>query len=259
MMKLFEKTAMVVYTAGSADLPALTAQARPQDGEIFGEFPPRLEFLKYTKFPVIVPSSTPAYHSFYSENYLITNSKVPIPVILQYFTPLFEKIEKETIKGYSLLLISYLIESCSPREGHGHRTTLYGLQRPPLGSKSIIRCEEKTTYDDLICYLIPYYVTNAQDSLTISCHANNTKLSSFLQQTKDLTLLQETPEEFQTRIQKEEPWNVIYPKHLTEYPLVGNFISQLLPLGHIKSTNANDRNFRNIFHKSDKWLTVRKV
>jgi len=258
MKNLFEKTSMVVYTVGSSQNPALTAQARPQDGEIFGEFPPRRELLKYTKFPVIVPSSTPAYNSVYSESYLIKTSEGQIPILLQDFNPLFDNISSVTIKGYALLLISYLLEACSPKEGHGQRTSLYGLQRPPLGSQSIIRCDEHTVFDELICYLIPYYITNARDSLSISYHPHNSLLPSLLK-TADIPIIQETPEDFEKRIQKEDPWNVVYPKALSEYPLVGNFISQLLPFGHIKSTNPNDRNFTDRIHISEKWLWVRKV
>jgi hypothetical protein len=52
---LFEKTSQVVYTVGHPGAPALTCQARPQEGEIFGEFPVRRDLAKYTRYPVFVP------------------------------------------------------------------------------------------------------------------------------------------------------------------------------------------------------------
>jgi hypothetical protein len=39
--KIWERSGVVVFTSGSLQNPALSCQARPQDGECFGELPPR--------------------------------------------------------------------------------------------------------------------------------------------------------------------------------------------------------------------------
>mmetsp|Transcript_3015 Transcript_3015/g.6832 ORF Transcript_3015/g.6832 Transcript_3015/m.6832 type:complete len:420 (-) Transcript_3015:452-1711(-) len=70
-LPLFENTAQVVCSAGDvSESPALTCQARPQDGEIFGEFPPRRNLARHTHFPVVVPSPTPGYTAAYTREHL---------------------------------------------------------------------------------------------------------------------------------------------------------------------------------------------
>ena len=47
--RLWERTGQVVFTVGTLENPGLTCQARPQDGEIFGEFPVRGELNTYVR------------------------------------------------------------------------------------------------------------------------------------------------------------------------------------------------------------------
>jgi len=256
--QLFERTAMVVYTVGSGDNPALTAQARPQDGEVFGEFPPRNQLNSITKYPVIVPSSTPSYNSSYNKSYLIRTSKVPLPVSVEYCRTLIKQTEKEEVRGYLMLLINYLLEACSPREGHGTRTSLWGLQRPPKGQISEIRCEATTSYDAVAMHLLPFYITSAKEMVSVSCDPENTTLLKKLEDIKDITLHKETPKEFKSRTDKKLPWNIIAIPNVSEYPLVGQFVSLLFPLGHLKCTKPKDKKFLETFLRSEKWLHIKK-
>ena len=83
LRRLFDCTSLCAYTIGGRNdekiptnpwpkhlPPALTCQARPQEGDVFGEFPPQQDMHKYTKFPVIVPSSNPSYDAQYLPEYL---------------------------------------------------------------------------------------------------------------------------------------------------------------------------------------------
>ena len=78
-LKLFEQTSQVVYTiGGTKEHVALTAQARPQDGEVFGEFPVRKEMHKYTKYPMIVPSPPQRTTLFTESRILLSLNRVRI-------------------------------------------------------------------------------------------------------------------------------------------------------------------------------------
>lgn len=48
--QLWERTGLIVNTTGSLDHPVLTFLTRPQEGEVFGEFPTRRLLERYTKF-----------------------------------------------------------------------------------------------------------------------------------------------------------------------------------------------------------------
>ena len=62
---------------------------------------------------------------------------------------------------------------------------------------------------------------------------------------------------FEARIAADAPYNVIMPT-LDEFPLVGQFCSLLLCVGHIKSTQPDDVAFVEAFKTSPKWLVPRK-
>merc|ERR1740138_608219 len=105
--ELFETTSLVVYTVGNleAKAPALTAQARPQDGECFGEFPPRRIMDSVTAFPVIIPSSTPGYNTAYTAAFLkeyggASVEKWGLPASLDGCQAIAQKCQNPEQRGY---------------------------------------------------------------------------------------------------------------------------------------------------------------
>eukprot|EP00040_Diaphanoeca_grandis_P031008 m.184694 g.184694 ORF g.184694 m.184694 type:complete len:736 (+) comp32203_c1_seq1:199-2406(+) len=263
--KLFEKTCQVVYSVGTAECPSLTCQARPQDGEIFGEFPPRHELSKYTKFPVIVPSPTPGYNSVYSETHLREQSLQP--ALCKTEETLRSLCTTPSANGYIHLITAYLKDAAGvPHEGYGQRTTLWGLQRPPInGHKTEVRVSKDTHLDEVLMTLVPFAVTNACTQLSISIDPNAQIFNQ--PTTSDVDVLNlfstvfganpptlESDADFEARTQEQKPWNVVRPLPFTEFNLVGHYISVLFPLGHIKSTKSNDQVFLDHFKQSPKWL-----
>ena len=275
--KLFEKTGQVVYTVGHEGNVALTCQARPQEGEVFGEFPVRLDLAKYTRYPVLVPSPTPAYNCHYESDFLIkyyqenknnNNKNNDISDILKH-------VNSDIVSGFCLLVKDYLTDACGANRGDGKntggpdRTILYGLQRPPLnGQETVLRCNANTTFDELAPTLTPFYCTNAINSLRISCDPNNLKdvLSNLKDLNGNFSISTETDEEFSNICNNEEFYNIVHPEALAdnnntnsleEFPMVGQFVSLYFPLGHIKSTRCDDEKFAEYFASSEKWLKMR--
>jgi hypothetical protein len=184
---LFEQTAQVVYSVGldgNNPTPCLTCQARPQDGEIFGEFPPRRELGDFTRFPVVVPSSTPGYNTEYRTDFLTTTGAAGNRCnhkgkAVESVRALLGSVQSDAVKGYCTILAEYILDTCapenSPRNGFGARTALWGLQKPPRivrdgvqHASFVIRVDKGCSMDDVAPYLIPFLLTNAGAELVVS-------------------------------------------------------------------------------------------
>jgi len=261
MRTLWEKSGMVVNTAGLGDedaSPALTAQARPQDGEIFGEFPPRRKLLDYTRFPAIVPSATAGYNTSYTES-MLESAAARCPSDLRSVC------DSQAIAGYCGTLAAYLQDACGAHEGSSlTRTVLFGLQRPPLdGGASVVRLEEDSTVDDVAPYLVPFLITNARETLQISAPVAAKRTMEALQSSGSLdgvAVVFEESSDMDTRLSSQPTFNVIHPINVATsdpgYALAAHFVSNLLPVGHIKSTKLDDKAFIEYFSASEKWLKI---
>lgn len=235
LLRLFEKTGLVVNTVGSSDTedmpPALTCQARPQEAEIFGEFPPRSDLKKYTKFPVVVPSSNPSYDATYSLDYLkglkINDSYADSTKTL------LRGIQDQAVRGYCLAVIEYIRDATkvNPKEGFGKsRTSLWGLQRPPIHTKTVLICSNTTFWDDVAPIVMIFHVTNACDQIELEIDPANSSLVSFCENHHIAYYLRKNDtksDEFVfNRLEISGP--------MESYPMAGNFVSLYFPLGHIK-------------------------
>jgi hypothetical protein len=68
----------------------------------------------------------------------------------------------------------------------------------------------------------------------------------------------EESSEMESRLATETIFNVIDPINVATsdpgYALAAHFVSNLLPVGHIKSTKLDDQAFIEYFSASEKWL-----
>ena len=255
-LQLFEKTGLVVNTIGTKELPALTCQARPQEAEVFGEFPPRRLLQTYTKFPVIVPSSTPSYDASYRATFL-TEQGTKVPSNDGAVSPLMKDISDDTVRGYCVTLWEYLQDATreNPKRGFGSvRTAMWGIQRQPLGTTTYLRCKSgSATWDAIAPYVILFYGTNAKDQLQVSLPKG--PLVEVCQR-HGISHLVESDEDFSSRKlgAGDNVVNVEGETAATEMPMVGQFVSRLFPVGHIKSTKPNDEEFVARVQACKKWL-----
>ncbi|OLP78472.1 hypothetical protein AK812_SmicGene41347 [Symbiodinium microadriaticum] len=250
MKQLFESTAQAIYSVGRSGRPALTAQARPQDGEIFGEFPPRADMHLYTQGPVFVPSSTPSYMARYQPDHLAVSAGRAVQVLGQgALLDLLRATGDDHAIGYGVLLAEYLKDSCGPKVGCGQRTTLWGLQRPPLYPVStILRLAATDKLSSFALHLLPFAVTNAKDGLVVSVAADAPAASlDAARRACDglgVPCHVEDAAALDARRLESQPWNVIElhsaPCQVEDLPMVDHFVLRLLPMGHIKSTTEKD-------------------
>jgi hypothetical protein len=256
-LDMWERTGMVVNTIGIPDNPALTCQARPQEAEVFGEFPPRHELKTYTKFPVVVPSSTPAYDASYTESYLTSKSTMSAVVIGAAIQPLVDDVTNELVRGYCVVLWEYLKDATqeNPKRGFGTcRTAMWGLQRPPLGTTTHIRCSAETSWDDIVPMVLLFQGTNASPQLQVSVDPQNMELAGLCEK-HGMSHVLETREAFDSHgLAPGDNAVHVDGSCIPDFPMVGQFLSTLFPLGHLKSTEPNDEEFVARVKVLQKWL-----
>jgi hypothetical protein len=254
-LDMWEHTGMVVNTIGTPENPALTCQARPQEAEVFGEFPPRHELKKYTKFPVVIPSSTPAYDASYTESYL--TSKSMAPVVGAAIQPLVDGVSNTLVRGYCVVLWEYLKDATqeNPKRGFGKsRTAMWGLQRPPLGTTTHIRCSTETSWDDIAPMVLLFQATNASPQLEVSVDPHNMEIAGLCEK-HGIAHVLEAQEAFDSH-ELAPGDNAVHADgvSITDFPMVGQFISTLFPMGHLKSTEPDDEEFVARAKVLKKWL-----
>jgi hypothetical protein len=245
---LWERTGLVVNTIGSPDSPALTCQARPQEGEVFGEFPPRRLLDEYTKYPVVVPSATPGYDSAYTDSYLAEQAKVHVAGKVGEF---LQDVTDDIVKGYCVTLYGYLLDATvqNPKRGFGSsRTAVWGLQRPPTGTTTYLVCS--TTFDDIAPSLLLFFATNAKEQVVVV--SDNNQIIDICSKHRIKT--QSTVDK--GSLSPGDNYKEIVGS-TNRFAMVGNFITTLFPVGHIKSTVPNDEEFVARVVTSEKWLAVR--
>ena len=261
---LFERTAMTVYTVGSLDEPGLTVSARPQEYEAFGEFPARPTLHRFTKFPVLVPSSAPSYNAEFTAEYLEKLGREAFPAEFAGLNTLREAASPVT-RGYLRAIFEFLKDACGPKDNTEHvhaRTCVSGWQRPPLSNTaSVLRADATTSVDALAAYILPYLATNAKECLHVSVDASNTAAVELLSKLPSVKTVVEDEAAFEATQWEAAPFNVQRPKYDGKpaeggAPMLGSFLSILMPVGHVKCLQPSNPAFIKRWSASKKWLAV---
>jgi len=229
---------------------ALTCQARPQEGEVFGEVPPRRDLDAHTRFPVLVPSAAAAYAATYDRAHLEASAGAAPPAA----APLVAAAKSRAARGYAALVAAYVADCAArgparggaDRGGGPGRSVLFGVQRPPLGSATVLRCGGATTYDDLLPSLVPFETTTARDECVVAVDPANAALLAALDGARVRARVVAADDAAFAALAA-GAYNVVPPDRLgvdaDAAPLVQQFVSRLLPMGHVKSTTPDDAAF----------------
>mmetsp|Transcript_7979 Transcript_7979/g.11613 ORF Transcript_7979/g.11613 Transcript_7979/m.11613 type:complete len:196 (+) Transcript_7979:119-706(+) len=180
---------------------------------------------------------------------------------------LIPDIDNAATCGFCIELFNYILDvtSHNPKRGFGtSRTAIWGIQRPPIlhDIRTVIRCNDKNAFNDLVPTLLPFYATNAREQVELSVHPENDNLLEKLQDhniDSAVKCVLEDDSSFEERMiaNGDNYYNIVeVEEYKDNYPLVGQFLSLYFPLGHIKSTMSDDNEFIEFFEKSDKWLQI---
>ena len=147
----------------------------------------------------------------------------------------------------------------NPKLGFGSsRTAVWGLQRPPIGTMTWIRCDANAGWDAVAPIFVLFHATNARDQIQLSIDPSNEALISLCEKYR-VAYVAEAEDAFDGKANTPGVFNVLHgsaDKQLS-FPMAGHFVSLYFPLGHIKSTKPKDDEFTlKLEQLSKKWLTT---
>jgi len=220
---------------------------------------------------VLIPSPTAAYNCHYDRDWLAAQAPRAPPAAMAAAAPLVAAVGDARVRGFCVVLADYIASAVGAHRGDTKatggpdRTVLFGLQRPPLGSTTLLRCDADATYDALAPTLLPFYATNARDAVAVSVDPANGALAAALADLPGLDVRVQDDAAFAA--DAADAYNVVATRQLADnnntggdlatFPMVQQFLSLYFPMGHVKSTTPDDADFLATFAASDKWLATR--